>query len=80
MPRGQMKQQKWVDIAVKEVKRETEKAICVALAAGGDDVWLPKSQLKEPDEISQGDTDITVTVTEWIAQQKDLPTDFTLDG
>lgn len=77
MPRGIPKRESWVTLRVEEIKRETDKAFCVKIAEMSEDVWLPKSQLKEPDRYGEGDNDCEIEVTEWICQQKNLPTDYT---
>lgn len=35
--------------------------------------WIPKSQISDPDVLEEGDYGITVSVTEWIANQKGIP-------
>lgn len=34
--------------------------------------WLPKSQVSDPDVFEAGDEDVTVSITEWIANQKGI--------
>jgi hypothetical protein len=35
-------------------------------------IWLPKSQISEPELFQEGDYPITVSITEWIAAEKGL--------
>lgn len=37
-----------------------------------EEVWLPKSQVADPETYSAGDDDVTVSITEWVAKQKGL--------
>jgi hypothetical protein len=61
----------WVDIPVLEVLRESEKALKVLLQSG-EELWLPKSQLAEPDAYGEGDREVTLQVTRWLAETKEL--------
>ena len=60
----------WVHLDVDRITRITEKAMQVEI--GDESIWLPLSQVSEPETFDEGDEDITVSVTEWIAQQKGL--------
>jgi hypothetical protein len=60
----------WVHLDVDEIKRETDKAFLLVI--DGDEHWIPKSQISEPDDYEVGDKNLTVSVTEWIAEQKEL--------
>lgn len=58
------------ELEVEEIVAETDRAfLCVI---GGDEHWLPKSQVEDPDEFQQGDVGVTMVVTLWIADQKGL--------
>lgn len=35
-------------------------------------LWLPLSQVSDPDVLEEGDRDVTVSITEWIARQKGI--------
>ena len=61
----------YVHLDVDEVIKETDKAFLVALK-DGEELWLPKSQLADPDDYAVGDTDCTISVTQWLAKEKDL--------
>lgn len=60
----------WVHLDVELVKKVTEKAMLVVV--GGEEYWLPLSQVSEGEKYEEGDADLTVSVTEWIAKQKGL--------
>lgn len=65
-----MSDSNWVHLDVDEVKKITAKAMLVEI--DGDELWLPLSQISEPESFEEGDTEITVSVSEWIAAQKGL--------
>ncbi len=56
-----------------EIKRETDLAFLVVYQ--DEDYWIPKSQVKNPDDYAQGDDGVTLSVTEWIAEQKGIEAD-----
>ena len=60
----------YVRIGVDEIRRETAKAFL--LVVDGDEYWIPKSQMRDPDQHLEGDTDCEVEMTEWIAREKGL--------
>lgn len=65
----------WTYATADEIKRVTDKAILAAIADSDGEVrdyWLPKSQLEEPDKFEEGDRDITIGMTEWIANEKEI--------
>lgn len=60
----------WVYLDVERITRETDKALC--LQVDGEEVWIPLTQIHDADSLKAGDEDVTVAVTEWIAEQKGL--------
>lgn len=60
----------WVHLEDCSVKRVTEKAILIE--HDGEEVWLPISQVSEGEKYEEGDEDVTISITEWIAKQKGL--------
>ena len=56
-----------VDLEV-VIKRETDKAYLID-HGGESEVWMPKSQIKN---VAKNGRTVTLTVTEWIANQKGL--------
>ena len=61
----------WVHLEVAKIERETDAAFLLTLE-DGEQVWIPKSQISDPEELKAGDEDLTVSVSEWIAEQKGL--------
>lgn len=61
----------WVHLDVEEIVRETDKALLLRLD-DGEEVWIPLTQIADADDYHEGDTNCTVSVTEWIAEQKGL--------
>jgi hypothetical protein len=54
------------------IKAVTANAVLVEW--DGDDYWFPASQVADPDVFEKGDEGVTVSVTEWIANQKGIET------
>lgn len=61
----------WRHYEVVEVVAETDKAIRVHLE-DGDEVWVPRSVMDDPDRLSKGDTDVTLTVKAWWAEKEGM--------
>lgn len=61
----------WIRLHINLVKKETGKAFLVLLDSG-DEVWLPKSHIREPDELAEGDTFTSCAISEWLANEKGL--------
>jgi hypothetical protein len=62
----------WINVEFESVKRITDKAILFVV--DGEDVWIPVSQIapSDRDQYEEGDTDGSVSVSEWFANQKGL--------
>lgn len=60
----------WVYATADEIKKVTEKALLADF--GGEEIWLPLSQLEDQDRYEEGDCDITIGMSEWIAKQKGI--------
>jgi len=59
-----------IEFAEVEVLKETEKALLCKI--GGEDWWIPKSQLREENEVS-GEGDVgKLVISEWLATEKGL--------
>ncbi len=58
----------WVHIEA-EIVQETEAAFLVRIDE--EEMWLPKSQIADPDDYQVGDIG-TVSISEWIAKEKGL--------
>lgn len=53
-----------------KVVRTTDAALLVDF--GEDRYWLPKSQVADPETFKAGDGPVTISITEWIANQKGI--------
>lgn len=68
-----MAQSNWVHLEDCNILLLTEKAAYVEW--DGERHWLPLSQISDPDTLEAGDSGVTVSVTEWIAEQKGIDPD-----
>lgn len=63
----------WVHLENCEIVAVSDKAILVVNEEPlGEPTWFPKSQVDEADKFVVGDKDVTVSITEWIANQKGI--------
>lgn len=61
---------RWIHIDVEAITKETDKAfLCVI---DGDEYWLPKSQIADADDYEEGDENVSMSITEFIAGEKGL--------
>lgn len=68
-----MREESYVNIKVGQVMRESAKAWLFKNDGWSEpEAWFPKSQLKSGQRIAVGDKNLTVAVTEWIAEQKKI--------
>ena len=65
--------EKTVSLSVDVVEKETEKAFLFIV--GGEKIWMPKGQIRTGQLFSEGDKDVVVGITQWIAEQKGLAGD-----
>lgn len=61
----------WVHVEVAVIRKETDKAFNVQLE-NGQILWLPKSQVSDADDYEAGDRNVTISITEWIANEKGI--------
>lgn len=61
----------WVHVDVEKIIRETGAAFRARLSDGRE-VWLPFSQIADADAYAEGDENVTLSITEWIAEQKGI--------
>ena len=74
-----MPQSGYVSLPCKRIMAETEKALLVLTEQGNLNIWIPKTQIADVDDYEQGDTDVTLSITEWIAKEKDLSSEVEED-
>ena len=65
-----MGESRWVHLDFDEILRETEKAFLIRI--DDEEYWIPFSQIADPEEYREGDTDGEISITEWIAREKGL--------
>jgi hypothetical protein len=65
-----MGQSRYVHLDNCDVIAETDAALLVVYE--GEEIWLPKSQVADPDDYEPGDESVTISVTEWVADQKGI--------
>ena len=63
----------WVHINVESILRETSAAFLVELE-DGTQLWIPKSQMADPDDYKEGMGDCVISITEWLAKEKGINT------
>lgn len=66
-----MSEQEWVHLEVAVIRQETDKAFNLALEDGRI-FWIPKSQISDADDYEAGDRNCTISITRWIAEQKEI--------
>jgi hypothetical protein len=60
----------WIHLDVEKILQETDKAFLCLI--DGEQHWIPKSQVSDPDDYYAGDKDCCISVTEWLAKEKGL--------
>lgn len=60
----------YVHVEVERIVKETAMAFLCRIA--GQEHWIPKSQVADPDDYEEGDVGATLSVTEFIAREKGL--------
>ena len=66
-----MSSSRWIHLEVSEVKAETDKAFLL-LTEDGEEFWCPKSQISDSDDYSVGDTDCTISISQWFAEKEGI--------
>lgn len=61
---------KYVELEDCDIIAETDLAFLIEY--DGDEYWIPRSQIEDPESLEEGDGPVTVSVTEWIAEQKGI--------
>ncbi len=57
----------FVYVKAEKIKAVTDKAVLATI--DGEDHWIPLSQLGDPERYRQGDTEITLDLTPWMAKK-----------
>ena len=66
-----MSESGWFHLDFLVIRQETDKAFQV-MDTERNLWWIPKSQVCDPENYAAGDRDGTISITEWIAEQKGL--------
>jgi len=53
-----------------DIKAESDKAFLIVYNER--EIWLPKSQIADSDDYSKGDTEVSIAITDWIAEQNGI--------
>lgn len=62
----------YVHLDFEKIIRETDSAFLIRFTEWEGEHWIPFSQIADVDDYIEGDEDRTISITEWIAQQKGL--------
>lgn len=68
-----MSASKYVYLEDCDVIKVTDKAALVVY--DDEQIWLPLSQMSDPEDLVQGETGVTIGITEWIANEKGIEVD-----
>lgn len=60
----------WVHVTAERITGETEK--CFFVVIEGTQYNIPKSQMADPDNYKVNDTDCTMSITRWLADQEGI--------
>jgi hypothetical protein len=61
---------RYVHVLADKIVKETDKAFL--LDVGGEEIWIPFSQVADYEDYNEGDVDVEIPITEWIANEKGL--------
>lgn len=63
---------RWLYVDIVEIIKETENAFLIDF---GDEMeWIPKSQIADAEDYAEGDKDIEIGITPFIAREKGIET------
>ena len=65
-----MGQSNYVHLEDCTILKKTDKAVLIRY--DGEQHWLPLSQVADADDLHEQTSGITVSITEWIAEQKNI--------
>jgi len=60
----------YVHVLVEKIIGESDSAFLCRI--DGEEMWIPKSQITDPEIYERGDEDVTVSMTQWIADKKGI--------
>lgn len=53
-----------------DIRNVTDRAVLIF--DGKREVWVPRSQIEDPEEFHRGEVGVEILMTEWIAREKGL--------
>ena len=62
----------WIHLDFVLIVKETDKALLVQLKKPAKEIWIPLSQISDPDDYREGNTNGTISVKEWFATKEGL--------
>ena len=65
-----MSSSRYVHLDVDLILKRTDKALL--LRVGDAEHWIPLSQIADADDFEEGDENCTVSITDWIANERGL--------
>lgn len=65
-----MSSSRYVHLDVDLILKRTDKALL--LRVGDEEHWIPLSQIADADDFEEGDENCTVSITDWIANERGL--------
>lgn len=65
-----MSASRWVHLDCVTVKKVTDKAML--LEFDGEEHWIPQSQISDPEDYEEGDEGCSISISEWIAEQRGI--------
>lgn len=63
----------WVHVDFTQITAATADALLVAIS-GGDEVWIPKSCIADPEDYRKGNKNGSISIREWFAKKIGLET------
>ncbi len=65
-----MSSSSWTYVEVDLLKKKTAKAFLIVV--DGEEIWIPKACVADPDDYEEGDRHLLMAVTESIAREKGI--------
>ncbi len=65
-----MSASRWIHLEDVDILRETEAAFLIRI--DDEEYWIPKSQIADPENYCDGEEGVDMSITEWIAEQKEI--------
>lgn len=66
-----MSASRWIHLDVKLIVKETDRAFLLRLD-DDEEHWIPKNQVSDQDDYSEGDENASMSISEWIAGEKGI--------